>query len=211
MKIVIFGSNSRVGFESVKRALNRNHLVTKISLSEIQILEKKDQNLVKKNFFNKENLKEYIDNTDAVIVAFESQKPSKSATFFSDFAKSLIDATTDLKRNVSFIFLTEFGIGNSWSFQSNLYFKFIFRLLFKNIYDDISKMEEIISNSNLNWIIVRPGHLKNKPLTEEYRIETQLYNGINIGSINRADVADFMIKQAENPTYKKQFPALSNK
>lgn len=211
MKIVIFGSNSRVGFESVKRALNRNHLVTKISLSEIQILEKKDQNLVKKNFFNKENLKEYIDNTDAVIVAFESQKPSKSATFFSDFAKSLIDATTDLKRNVSFIFLTEFGIGNSWSFQSNLYFKFIFRLLSKNIYDDISKMEEIISNSNLNWIIVRPGHMKNKPLTEEYRIETQLYNGINIGSINRADVADFMIKQAENPTYKKQFPALSNK
>lgn len=211
MKIVIFGSNSKVGFESVKRALNRNHLVTKISLSEIQNLEKNDHSLPDENFLKKENLKNCIENTDAVIVAFETQKTSKSSTFFSDFAKSLIDASTDINKNISFIFLTEFGIGNSWNFQSSLFVRFILKPFFKHIYQDKTKMEEIISNSNLNWVIVRPGHLRNKPLTEEYRIETELYNGINIGSINRADVADFMIKQAENPTYKKQYPALSNK
>ena len=72
-------------------------------------------------------------------------------------------------------------------------------------------MEEIISSSKLKWEIVRPGLLKDKALSERYRIETKLLNGINIGSINRADVADFLVKQAENPTELNNYVSLSNK
>ena len=71
-------------------------------------------------------------------------------------------------------------------------------------------MEEIIEKSDLNWTIVRPGLLKDKPLTEKYKVETQLFKGVKIGSINRSDVADFMVKEAENQQYIKQYPALSN-
>ena len=79
------------------------------------------------------------------------------------------------------------------------------------MYADKTKMEEIITASKLKWEIVRPGLLKDKPLTERYRVETKLWHGINIGSINRADVADFLVKQAENPTALKQYVSLSNK
>ena len=71
-------------------------------------------------------------------------------------------------------------------------------------------MEEIISSSGLKWTIVRPGLLKNKPLAEKYKIETKLYKGIKIKSINRTDVADFMVKEAENPKYSRKYPALTN-
>jgi len=72
-------------------------------------------------------------------------------------------------------------------------------------------MEEIISSSKLKWEIVRPGLLKDNPLTEKYRVETKLFKGINIGSVNRADVADFLVKQAENPTELNKYVSLSNK
>ncbi|HRG76622.1 MAG TPA: NAD(P)H-binding protein, partial [Leptospiraceae bacterium] len=72
-------------------------------------------------------------------------------------------------------------------------------------------MEEMITKSSLKWEIVRPGVLTDKPLTEKYRIETKLYKGIGIGNISRADVADFLVKQAENPTELGKYSSLSGK
>lgn len=72
-------------------------------------------------------------------------------------------------------------------------------------------MEGYISRSKIKWEVVRPGLLNNKPLSENYRVETKLYKGINIGSISRADVADYMVKQAENPTELYNYVSLTNK
>ncbi len=47
--------------------------------------------------------------------------------------------------------------------------------------------------------------------TEKYRVENKLFKGINRGGINRADVADFLIKQAEKQTELKKYTALSEK
>jgi hypothetical protein len=81
----------------------------------------------------------------------------------------------------------------------------------KDVYADKTRMEEIITNSDLNWTVVRPGRLLDKKLTEKYRIENKLYKGINTGGINRADVADFLIKQAEKQTELKKYIGISEK
>jgi NAD(P)H-binding len=106
--------------------------------------------------------------------------------------------------------LTGFGAGESGAYNSFL-MKIFFKLFLKDVYADKTKMEELIAKSSMKWEIVRPGLLKDKPLTEKYRIETNLFKGVNIGSINRSDVADFLVKQAENPTEIYKYPALSNK
>ena len=72
-------------------------------------------------------------------------------------------------------------------------------------------MEEITTQSDMKWTVVRPGRLLDKELTEKYRIENTLFKGINIGGINRADVADFLIKQAEKQTELKTYVAISEK
>lgn len=61
----------------------------------------------------------------------------------------------------------------------------------------------------MRWVIVRPGRLTDGPLTEEYRVENRLFKGVNIGSISRADVADYLVRQAENPIDLFRYPALS--
>jgi hypothetical protein len=40
----------------------------------------------------------------------------------------------------------------------------------------------------------------NIALTEKYLVENKLFNRLNTGGINRAEMADFLIKQAEKQT-----------
>ena len=112
--------------------------------------------------------------------------------------------------DVPFIFVTGFGAGESKNYVPWMV-KLFLKYLLKDVYSDKTKMEEIITNSDLNWTVVRPGRLLDKELTENYRIENTLFKGINIGGINRADVADFLIKQAEKQTELKKYIALSEK
>ncbi len=82
----------------------------------------------------------------------------------------------------------------------SFFMKFFFNLLITDIYADKTKMEESVANSKIKWEIVRPGILKDKPFTEKFKVETKLFKGIYIGSISRAHVEDFLVKQVENAT-----------
>jgi putative NADH-flavin reductase len=210
MNITIIGASAGVGIESVKRALQRNHKVTTLSRSDIQLPANENLISLKGSATNKDDLKKSIFNADAVIVALGTGKSIKATTLFSDFAKLLVEVQQEMNLQIPFIVLTGFGAGESGKYNSFL-MKLFFRFLLKDVYADKTIMEEIIAKSNMKWEIVRPGILKDNPLTEEYRVETTLFNGIKIGDINRADVADYMIKQAENPTDLYKFVSLSHK
>jgi hypothetical protein len=134
----------------------------------------------------------------------------KPTSLYSDFAKLLVEIQAETNTQIPFIILTGFGAGESGQYNGFV-MKLFFKFLLNDVYADKTKMEEIISTSKLKWEIVRPGLLKDKPLTEQYRVETKLYKGINIGSINRSDVADFLVKQAENPTFLYNYCSISNK
>ena len=53
-----------------------------------------------------------------------------------------------------------------------LYEAVVFPLLLKRVYDDKDVQEWIIKSSGLDWIIVRPGLLTNRPATGLYRVLT---------------------------------------
>jgi len=58
-------------------------------------------------------------------------------------------------------------------------------------------MENIVAKSGLDWTIVRPPQLTNKPYAGKYRVrEGHLPRfGFNV---SRADVSDFMIKSVQD-------------
>jgi putative NADH-flavin reductase len=209
MNITIIGASAGVGLESVKRALQRSHKVTTLSRSEISLPNNANLTILKGNATNKNDLQKAIENTDAVIVALGTGKSMKATTLYSDFANTLVEIQKETNTQIPFIVLTGFGAGQSGAYNSFL-MKIFFKLLIKDVYADKTKMEEIISGSTMKWEIVRPGLLKDRPLTEKYRMENKLFKGVNIGSINRADVADFLIKQAENPSELNKYISLSN-
>jgi putative NADH-flavin reductase len=210
MNITIIGASAGIGLETVKRGLNRNHSLTTLSRSKIEIEEKKSFNMILGDATNKADLINSIQQADAIIVTLGTGRNMKATTLFSDFAKLIVEINREKKMDVPFIFVTGFGAGESKNYVPWMV-KLFLKYLLKDVYSDKTKMEEIITNSDLNWTVVRPGRLLDKELTENYRIENTLFKGINIGGINRADVADFLIKQAEKQTELKKYIALSEK
>ena len=210
MNITIIGASAGLGLETVKRGLTRNHSITTLSRSEIKLEDKKSLKMILGDATNKADLFHSIQNADALIITLGTGKNMKATTLFSDFAKLIVELHRANKIDIPFIFVTGFGAGESKNYVSWLV-KLFLKYFLKDVYADKTKMEEIITHSDLNWTVVRPGRLLDNELTEKYRIENKLFKGINIGGINRADVADCLIKQAEKQTELKQYIAISEK
>jgi len=210
MNITIIGASGGIGLETVKRGINRKHTITTLSRSDIEIEENKSLKKILGDATNKADLLNSIQNAEAIIVTLGTGKNMKSTTLFSDFAKLVVEIHRENKIDIPFIFVTGFGAGDSKYYVSWVV-KLFLKYLLKDIYADKTKMEEMITHSDMNWTVVRPGRLLDKELTEKYRVENKLFKGINIGGINRADVADFLIKQAENQTELKKYIGISEK
>jgi putative NADH-flavin reductase len=210
MNITIIGASGGIGLETVKRGLNRKHTITTLSRSEIIIDENKSLKMIMGDATHKADLLKSIHNAEAIIVTLGTAKNMKATTLFSDFAKLMVEIHRENEINVPFIFVTGFGAGESKNYVPWLV-KMFLKYMLKDVYANKTMMEEIITESDLNWTVVRPGRLLDKELTEKYRVENKLFKGINIGGINRADVADFLIKQAENQTELKKYIGISEK
>ena len=210
MKIAVIGASAGIGLETVKRALERNHEVVALARSAVQHPENTLLSSINGDALNKNNLTRAIKGSDAVIVTLGTRKNMDQTTLFSDFAKLLIEVQKESKSKVSHLIVTGCGTGESANYVGR-FVKLFLKYFLKDVYADKAKMEELISSSDLNWLIVRPGRLLDKPRTEKYRIETSLYKGINIGAINRSDVADYLVKQAEQSTDILKYAAISQK
>jgi uncharacterized protein YbjT (DUF2867 family) len=100
------------------------------------------------------------------------------------------DTIRDALRDVNVVIQT-LGVGGF------LYDTLAFPLLLKRVYDDKDVQESIIKSSGLDWTIVRPGLLTNRPATGQYRVLTAP-NEWRFGTISRADVADFLVRQIDD-------------
>ena len=86
----------------------------------------------------------------------------------------------------------------------------VISLFLKNQYINKTVMEEIIAKSNLKWEIIRPGMLTDGDAQSTYKAISGLQKGMKVGKISRADVAQFLISEAENPLRLYQYVALTN-
>ncbi len=193
----------------MKRALSRHHTVTALSRTAVEI-SSPNLSSIQGDALNEHDLVKSLQHADAVVVALGTRKSMKATTLFSDFAKLLLKVHAANALNMPILIVTGFGAGESKQFTPWLV-KLFLNYMLKDVYSDKTSMEELIAHSTMKWIIVRPGRLLDNPLTEQYRIEKELYKGINIGAINRSDVADYLVKQCENPTDLNKYIGISNK
>jgi putative NADH-flavin reductase len=69
---------------------------------------------------------------------------------------------------------------------------------FRKVYDDLAEMEDLLAVSGLDWTVVRPPQMTNKPRTGTYR--TAYGQNIRGGwSVPRADVAHLMLRVLDQP------------
>jgi hypothetical protein len=106
------------------------------------------------------------------------------------------------------IYTSAMGVGDSLADQ-NAFFRYVIRpMLLGRDYADHEANEQAIRDSHLEWVIVRPARLVNRPRTGQYQVGVRLAATFPFGRIGRADVADFILKQLGETPYLRQAPGL---
>ena len=207
MKITIIGASAGIGLQCARLALEKGHEVTTLSRRVVPLPDHTKLKRVHGNATNPNDVKTAVDGAGAILVTLGVKSPL-ATTLFSDSARLLLQVLQETGSSATLLVLTGFGTGDSWNYNA-LPMKILFTLLLKKVYADKSEQERLVAAGYPRWEIVRPGRLTNGAMTGRYRVLDELVNGMRVGAISRSDVADFMLAQAEQPTYLGKYVALT--
>jgi putative NADH-flavin reductase len=93
-------------------------------------------------------------------------------------------------------------------FMRNL-FSPLTRAAFRKTYADLALMEDVLRDSGLDWTVIRPPRLTDKPRSGAYR--TAYGQNLRRGFfVSRADVADLMLRVLDQPETFEQVIGIAN-
>jgi putative NADH-flavin reductase len=208
MKLLVLGATGGTGLEMVREAIERGHSVTAFVRSPERLKPFGDHITVRQgNLLSAAELEPVIKGHEAVLSGFGPRLPvSKAdANLLRQFGGALTAAMP--KAGVKRVVVESVAFLFKDSIIPPAYL--LGRLLFPGIVADASAMEELFQNSVLEWTIARPPELTDKPYTGKYRVREGHLPRFGF-KISRADVADFMIKAAENRSSLGKIVGISN-
>ncbi len=208
MNLVVLGATGGTGLEVVRQALQRGHSVTALVRSPDRLKPFGGQITVKQgDLLSSADLKPVIQDHDAVVSAFGPRLPVSNADdhLLQQFAAALTSAM--VKTNVRRVVVESVAFLFKNAVVPPAYV--LGRLFFRRVVADASAMERVFTGSQLEWTMVRPPELTDKPHTGKYRVRQGHLPPFGF-KISRADVADFMITAAENCSWVGKIAGISN-
>jgi len=203
LNILIIGAYGGIGKNAVEIALNKGHYVTAMVRDPAKLaITHSNLKIVKGDIMHPETFENYLNNQDAIISAVGG-KMNEPTTLYSEGNNNLLKAMKKMNINRAFfISAAAIEISPVQPFIIRLATKYIVQKLFGWGYADQRVMEKLVKESNINWTVMRPPRLTNKPATGNYRIAINSFLKKCL-SISRADVAGFMVDNINNEkTYK---------
>jgi putative NADH-flavin reductase len=199
--VLVIGSSRGIGLETVKSGLRAGHSVRALARSAASIaIQDAALEKVSGDALESDIIRDALQGIDAVIqtlgIDISPRAIFEHTTLFSKSTRILVDGmkAAGVKR---LIVVTGLGAGDSRGHGGLIYDAIVFPLLLKRVYDDKDVQEWIVRSSGLDWTIVRPGLLTDRPATGRYRVLTASKDW-RFGVISRADVADFLVRQVED-------------
>lgn len=208
MKILIIGASRGIGKALLETALAEKIDVTVLARNPEKItLNHPRLCVVKGDVLESDSIKAAAAGQDAICSCIGVPITFKPVELFSRAAHNLVE-TIKQHEGQKYVAVTGIGTGDSKGHGGFLYDVLFKPLLLKTIYADKDREEEIIKNSAVDWLIVRPAGLTNGKRTGKYFIFNDL-QGVTSKRISRLDVADFIVKQLKNPTQFGKTPLLT--
>jgi putative NADH-flavin reductase len=194
MKLVVLGATGGIGLEVVKQATDRGHSVTAFVRAPERLESFRERIAVTRgDLLNSAELAKVLEGQDAVLSSFGPRDPRANGNLLQSFAsaltKAMLHSSTRRVIVVSVAFLFKDSIIPPTYLAG--------RVFFGHHVADATAMEEIVKKSGLDWTIVRPPQLTDKPRTGTYRVREGHLPRFGF-TISRPDVADYMIKAVEN-------------
>jgi putative NADH-flavin reductase len=208
MKFIVLGATGGTSLEIVRQAIDHGHSVAAFVRSPERLKPFDHRITIRQgDLLNSAELAEAISGHDAILSGFGPRVPiaKSDANLLRNFATALTTAMHDAGVRRAVIVSTAFLFKDSIVPPTYLFG----RLLFPGVVIDATAMEQIVMESGLDWTIVRPPQLTDKPFTGKYRIRTGHLPRFGF-NISRADVAHSFLKTVEDPASIRKIVGVSN-
>src|SRR5262245_6647545 len=208
-RILIVGATGGTGRQLVAQALERGYSVIALVRDPSKLrLEHPHLKVVQGDVLDRDSVEAAMQGQEAVVCALGHKRYFGPTRILSEGTRNILRSMES--RGVSRIVCeTSLGIGDSAGRMGLYYTFFVIPLILPFYFWDKARQERLISGSRADWVIVRPGVLKNED--ERGRVRA----GSNVGSvlwtvrISRADVAHFMLDQLASDEFLRTAPGVA--
>lgn len=198
-KLLIIGATRHTGYHLMRQALDSGYAVTALARDPARLDVRHERlTVLQGDVMDAATLAPALAGQDAVVstIGVTSRAPT---TLYSEGMRHILQAMreTGVQRLVA-VSATPLSrdAGDTW--PSRYIMKPLLLALFRPVYADMAIMEKEIRDSDLDWTILRPPRLTDKPATGRYR--TALNLSVRRGNvISRADLADAILKLLDDP------------
>jgi putative NADH-flavin reductase len=198
VKLLILGATGRLGRQLVTQALAKGHDITILARDRSKVdLQHERLRVVEGDAKNTAALSDAMRGQDAVISALGRGLSFKSEHLMEQSVPGIL-ATMQANGIRRLMFTSAMGVGDSYR-DAPMMPKIFFRTLLRGIYADKAIGERMIRNSALEWTIVQPAHLNDRPLTKHYRAGERVPLS-GMPQISRADTAHFILDRLHDPS-----------
>jgi putative NADH-flavin reductase len=208
MKLAIFGAAGRTGLQLVEQALEQGHHVTAFARRPPNAPQHERLSWRAGDVLDVEAVRAATMGQDAVLCAIGTSSNVPGTRVLSDGTANIVAGmrAAGVRR---LVLETTMGIGDSHAQAPIFFFYVLVPLVLRHVFVDKGRQEDVVRASGLDWVIVRAARLTNGPRTGRYRVGTQLTVSRFTAHVSRADVADFMLKQVNDPSWVGQAPSIS--
>jgi putative NADH-flavin reductase len=209
MKLTLFGATGRTGKYLVEAALARGYYVTALARNPAKLaLQSERLFTVEGDIQDPQKVSEALVGADVVISVLGPT--NNQPTFEVSTGMANILAAMQAYGVRRLVVSSGAGVSdpNDAPRLVNHLIGALLKLTSRYVLEDMQRTVDLVQASDRDWTVVRVPMLTDDPKTGKVKVG---YVGKGTGSrISRADMADFMLKQATDNTYLCLAPAISN-
>ena len=211
MNITIFGGTGPAGLLVIRKALDSGHTVTVYARNSAKIkVQHGDIHVIEGELSERNKITEAVKGADAVI-SLLGPKNNANSPVISNGTKNIISAMQQNKVRRLIAAVSSSYRDPKDKFQFGFDFSVLMlKVIGKNILSEIVETGQQIVNSQLDWTMVRLPVLSDSPVNGNLNIGYTGDGKVSFFSLNRKDLADFMVRQLQDQTYLRKAPVVSN-
>jgi putative NADH-flavin reductase len=210
MKLTVFGASGGTGSQVVRQALDGGHEVVAVVRDPARLpVSHPNLTVVTADVLRAGDIADAVTGRDAIISALghgrrARDRKAADASLLADSARSITEAMriAGSRRLVIVSASGPYPDEGDGLVLRYLAKPILGRTVFKAVWTDGVAMEGVVRASGLDWTVLRPPRLTDKPLTGRYRTR----QGLNLRhglTVSRADVAHLALAVAGDPdTYR---------
>lgn len=206
MRLLIFGASGQTGRELVRQAVERQCVVTAFVRQPSKLTPHFNLRVIEGDVADADAVHAVMPDHDAVVSTLGVGVPLKPDPSVVAGIRHIVHAMETLGPR-RLLYLSFIGVADSRA-AVGVVLRYIAPIPLRAEIADHEAKEQIVRESSLDWTIVRPPKLTNGSRTETYRSGENIRTRAPLPTLSRADVADFILKELEQPAYIRRTPRL---